>query len=180
MFLLSALAEKYRRLRHTYGYGVHSPYAYLLLEQTRRIPRYAYYADDEIIKSAEGLGCRVKRRALMLHRLAARYHFDRVFLTADVPEPFILAIKKGDPNIEICRDFTEKAHLAISCGELQNIAIIETLLNDGAIVIIFSKKAVETLKTGLKEYRGLMLHGDDFILIQKREDMAFTKYSVAL
>lgn len=58
----------YRNWRHTRGYGVHSPYAYMLATEVLRLPRgYSYY--DET--GANGL----KKRSLGMAMLRYKWRF---------------------------------------------------------------------------------------------------------
>lgn len=48
--LLHVIAEPYRRLRHSRGFGVHSPWAYALIRQAIMPQKHGYYADPWLKK----------------------------------------------------------------------------------------------------------------------------------
>lgn len=98
--LLGLLAEWYKRRRHSYGFGVHSPLAYRLV-RTVLMERCSYYAYADIADAldASAGGCRRRlRRAKMLHRLAARFPRPSVRLVGTLPREYAVAIETALPK----------------------------------------------------------------------------------
>lgn len=73
------MLEFYRRLRHSFGFGVHSPFAFRMVRDVVRAPRGAhYYAGNELRETLRGLPRGERRRCRLLFRLAARLGFRHV------------------------------------------------------------------------------------------------------
>ena len=73
------LARWYKRLRHTYGFGVHSPSAYsLVMETLRESGVYGYYAYGE-------LGGRRRRELRLVYRLSAHFRPSEIAFYGDNP-----------------------------------------------------------------------------------------------
>lgn len=100
--LLSRLAKRYRRWRHTRGFGIHSPYAYALLTDSLRPgTRYGYYGDSEISDAVEEWRMetgasgrathRLEHRCRLLLRLIAGTHPATLWLDPQLPAPLIKA-----------------------------------------------------------------------------------------
>ncbi|MBQ5722611.1 MAG: hypothetical protein IIV64_00270, partial [Muribaculaceae bacterium] len=76
--LWQRFAQWYKRLRHSKGFGVHSPYAFMLVGQLLNCP-YRYYAYDDI----EGYllnqpdSRRLRHDARLLIRIVGRMGFSR-------------------------------------------------------------------------------------------------------
>lgn len=84
--LLSRLAKKYMRARHTRGFGVHSPFAYDTLLLLRINGKTGFYADEEIEKCArpDG-GAQLARDAIRFHRLCAALTDGDVYVSPKAP-----------------------------------------------------------------------------------------------
>ena len=98
--LLGLLAEGYKRRRHSYGFGVHSPLAYRLV-RTVLMERCSYYAYADIADAldASASDCRRRlRRAKMLHRLAARFPRPSVRLRGPLPREYAVAVEAALPR----------------------------------------------------------------------------------
>lgn len=98
--LLGLLAEGYKRRRHSYGFGVHSPLAYRLV-RTVLMERCCYYAYADIADAldASASSCRRRlRRAKMLHRLAARFPRPSLRLVGTLPREYAVAVETALPR----------------------------------------------------------------------------------
>lgn len=88
---LHILSERYRRWRHSRGYGIHSPFAYRLVTEALHLRHgYSYYAEtdprleaDEICQSAE---------ARALYRLT-------IFLRNEHKDPLTIYIGADSPSV---------------------------------------------------------------------------------
>lgn len=77
------LTDTLQRLRHSRGFGIHSPLAFTIATDIIRC-RYAYYAYPEIDDSLRGADDlrRLRRRCRMIFRLIARYSPAEAFVSA--------------------------------------------------------------------------------------------------
>lgn len=96
------------RYRHSRGFGVHSPFAFALVNDVLRRSRgYAYYGDEEldhvIYNCNPAHGRRVRRRACVLLRLAARLGFSSAWvdksLCGNERRILMLALRLANPSI---------------------------------------------------------------------------------
>lgn len=63
------------RRRHRLGFGIHSPFAYRMVNDIIALnPRYGYYAEKAIAK-ADSPSPQTTRMAIIVHRLTARYGY---------------------------------------------------------------------------------------------------------
>lgn len=90
MSLLSAIADRYRRLRHSKGYGVHSPLAFTLITEALYPPYgYTYYLENDArLASASLAGA---RRARAIYRLT-------ILLRQRLGDPMRVCLEKGLPD----------------------------------------------------------------------------------
>lgn len=90
---MQGLLTLYRNWRHTKGYGVHSPYAYMLVTEILSLPRgYAYYDEDSLPVSA------MPRLAVALQRY--QWRFGKVPAVLDAQEA-LSAINEGKVPVAV-------------------------------------------------------------------------------
>lgn len=85
--ILRSLAEKYKRLRHSHGFGVHSPFGYRVVGRVVLLPRgYGYYSERYLERPETGLsdthelsGCR------LLGRLAIETDARSAYIQENLP-----------------------------------------------------------------------------------------------
>lgn len=96
------------RYRHSRGYGVHSPFAFVLVNDVLRRSRgYAYYGYEEldhvIYNYNPAHGRRVRRRACVLLRLTGRLGFSSAWVDqslGDIERKILmLALRLANPSI---------------------------------------------------------------------------------
>lgn len=88
---LQAIAASYKRRRHSLGFGVHSPAAYNFVRDILMDRRgYSYYMFDAL--EARCTDTLQRRRARMLHRLAARYRCHHLEIDPTLPQAWREAI----------------------------------------------------------------------------------------
>lgn len=94
--LFRSVSDRYRRWRHSRGYGVHSPFAYTLVKEALYPAMgYAYYLEHDPRLDSEDPS--ESRRARSLYRLALRLrqlHADplRIYLWSKAPECYRRAL----------------------------------------------------------------------------------------
>ena len=90
---MQGLLTLYRNWRHTKGYGVHSPYAYMLVTEILSLPRgYAYYDEDSLPVSV------MPRLAVALQRF--QWRFGKVPAVVDAQEA-LSAINEGKVPVAV-------------------------------------------------------------------------------
>lgn len=176
------LAAWYKRLRHSYGYGVHSPYAYELVERAVSPGRYSWYGYYDIDAAlGNAVLPRVRRNARMLLRLAAFLQPRTVFLPSHSHAAFHAALEAADSRMKVERHSNRAAECRMICttGDYIPLATLKRHLErPGHIVAL--RDAPEgwagQLFDGMKE--GLMLRGARNVLLIAREGMHKISYTI--
>ncbi len=182
--LFGLLAEGYKRRRHSYGFGVHSPLAYRLV-RTVLMERCSYYAYADIADAidASASDCRRRlRRAKMLHRLAARFPRPTVRHLGTLPREYAVALEaalpransaSGQPSLTVgC------AGDGISAAQLADEATRH--LSDSDIVALFGidHDAVKTVWEAMPY--GVLLTGKDALIAVADSGVTKVSYTVVI
>lgn len=89
-----------KRLRHTYGFGVHSPSAFSLVKEVVSLPRtYGYYGYWEIEDCDEN--AKEERNAKLLLRLLVHLGITHVFAPTNLPTVYQKAIMATNISMEV-------------------------------------------------------------------------------
>ena len=128
-----SITRAIRAARHLRGYGVHSPFAYILATEILRLPRrYSYYAEAEITRN---LPPSFRKRGLALLRYAWRFR-NTAFLFMDTKnygecDIFRTCLDKSTtekPEVSETTDTTDflravyaSTHVATACGDIQQL-----------------------------------------------------------
>ena len=94
----------FKRLRHSHGFGVHSPYAYRFVQSVISPSRkYAYYGEEIIdgLVSKETESHRLEKEAKTLLRLAAFTNPGSVFITDRAHPSYRAALRSVNPGMTI-------------------------------------------------------------------------------
>jgi len=182
--LFSRMAECWQRARHVRGFGVHSPFAYMLVKDIIRplgiYGYYGYYTIDCITES--------KPRAIhtpqgdldagdlakLILRLVATLHPGNVFLSESLPRVISAAVKEASPGIALHRKLNEDTIPALTVVEASHPAVAQIpdfLAKDGnmALLIAPSPQLCSDLFDSLSE--GLLLEGKRVALLVARSKM---------
>ncbi len=91
---MSSLLKIFTRLRHSRGFGIHSPFAYRFVTEVlcQTLPYYGY-AD---------IGH--DRRLRLLYRLIVAFRPQRVALLSSTPEPLARAVRRAAGHTDITTD----------------------------------------------------------------------------
>ena len=124
----------YRRLRHTYGFGVHSPRAFRLVKDLLRPAKelrwYGYedieFAIERWVDSAQdssiGHGSQhaLRSDSRLLLRLAAWLEVGSVWIPSNVPSPMLAAVKAADSRMHIYNKEKDldRAELVVAIGHM--------------------------------------------------------------
>lgn len=183
---LTGISERYKRWRHSRGFGVHSPFAYELVKSVVSPGDYAYYGyhdiDRALLTPGADVGNNLRHDSRLLLRLL-------VFLRSKR-----LLIYPPKQSIMVC---------AAECAAVKCDAMTKTSLskaNDDTLILVTgnppfheeiiaamgSRAAVMAMDYN-RQFRelivrsmtdGLVLEGTRILLAVPRPDMAFTSYSM--
>ncbi|MDE6410135.1 MAG: hypothetical protein K2K81_07845 [Muribaculaceae bacterium] len=176
----------YKRLRHTYGFGVHSPFAYRMVKDVVRPGRgYAWYGYEDIDAgvNSSNASLKIERQAKMFHRLISFLAPQSLFLPHGIAPLFHTAAAAADSRMRIER----KPKNATEC---EMIATHETfiplerlkahLLTPGHSLVFMNMPSgwADTLFEALPA--GLMLHSPQNAILIHRPEMMKVAYAILL
>lgn len=176
--------EWYRRLRHTYGFGVHSPFAYMLVKEVVRPGKVAWYGYADIDAAMAGnFDLKVRRESRMLLRLVCCLRPESVFLPLGIHPAYHAALAHADSRTPILRKPKEasKARMICTHGEfVPEHLLAEALQHPGAIVAIRDAKPgwADRLFDSMKE--GLLIRGKRNAVLFCREGMRKVSYTMRI
>lgn len=192
--------DLYRRLRHSYGFGVHSPRAYRLVKEVwipdRRLRWYGYAEIEHALelwwrtpeKGASGAKSYrsqhpLRRDARLLLRLAAFTGIKSVWLTPSFPSPLKAALLAADSRMRILTGSSHAgADMLVAIGlssekEKKQISDYLKATPSGRVLIL--RNAPEELSRIAEEAEsGVMLRGLSRTFIERHPDNPLHIYDV--
>ncbi len=193
--LLDRLTRRYRRWRHTRGFGIHSPYAYsLLTDSLRPGMRYGYYGDTDISEAVESWQMetgasgratrRLEHRCRLLLRLLAATNPATLWIDPQLPPPMAKAAEAAGyrPGEKLVVDWRKSVMSVIdgSNGRRIGADMYLHLTTPGRCMLVLdvSPELADALYSMLPE--GLMLRGKRVVWIINRRGMRKLSYTVTL
>lgn len=178
------MMESYRRLRHTYGFGVHSPFAYSLVTNVVRPGRrYAFYGYEDIDAT---FGSRVlpgvRREARMLLRLAAFLRPREVFLPSGIHAAYHASLHAAGVR-EIVRrpKLADRCDMICTHGDfLPEHLLRECLSRPGSVVAIRDVPPAWAQRLFRSLGDGLMILGRRNAVLIHRTDMQPLCYTMKI
>lgn len=176
----------YRRLRHTYGFGVHSPFAYRMVKDVVNPGRdYAWYGYEDIDASVNSrrAGIRLERQAKMFHRLVAFLNPRSLFLPLGIDALFYTAASTVSSRMRIERKPKRIAECQMVATHDDFLSLEElkrhiAFPGNSLVMMNFPTGWAETLFESLPE--GLMLHSEHNAIIVNRPEMQKVAYTILL
>lgn len=178
------ICEWYLRLRHSRGYGVHSPFAYsLVTEAVHPGGKYAWYGYGDIERASLAPGVRVTAHergdARLLLRLLSQLGSRRL-LTAGVGSPLPEAVARslGIGYVDLARAGAEPCGTDFLLAGESAAACVEDALRRGCAVMAAGK--LGPAREAVLAYRGegLLLNGTRLALAVPRPGMALVEYAM--
>lgn len=176
----------YRRLRHTYGFGVHSPFAFRLVKDVVRPGRaYSWYGYEDIDAAVNSrrTGIRVERQAKMFLRLLAFLNPKSLFLPLGSDPLYHVAASActGLKRIERKPKNAEECDMIATHKDFISLKILkEHISQPGKSIVIldYPDGWLENLFETLPQ--GLMLYSRHNAIIINRPGMMKLHYSILL
>lgn len=180
------IAEWYKRLRHTHGYGVHSPFAYRIVRNVICPSKgYMYYGEEQLLNAHPTDAD--TQAACMLLRLSAEMRINYAFVQPCCPQVFREGLESGNPKLQYLTWDMDLEGISIHClddpyEDDEYIDLLEQILEraEGAILWLrnLSENDKSRLFRALRE--GVMFHGPSSALIIQRAGMQPVSYSVRI
>lgn len=178
------IAAALRRWRNSRGFGVHSPFGFMLVENVFKKQRgYAYYAYNDIFRDCrhDGSSRDIEHGAKTLMRLACILMPSSAFLPPKTPKAFRTALANANPHIR----FATRAAKAAECDM---IASRSTMISADALQKFLSQPGKTLLLRDIPEGwrdklfdamdEGLMFEGKHNIIIMSRPQMQKVRYLI--
>lgn len=185
MSFLTYPFKAYVRWRHSHGFGVHSPFAYNLVDMAVRPGIYGYYGYDEIDRVTLGAGYKgypeSRHDARLLLRFLVQLHTRRLLLPPGLPAMCAAADATGTERIIYSPHRLpppQKDDLIIVTPGQITTGELDSRLKAGCAIFAISlpQDEIEALYTACR--RGLCLRGKRINVVIPREDMAFVAYTM--
>lgn len=180
------MLNPYRRLRHTYGHGVHSPFAYRIVTDILRPRRkYVWYGYEEIEGAADSMkaDASTRRRAEMLLRIAADAEVDSAFLPEESHPLLKIALRQAGKNIRISSapQDAPSCRLAVVTPESLSFSAVAKIASSPNSIIValgLSPCGIERIYNSL-DY-GVLLEGKNCSIFYNRPYMEKLRYTIIL
>ncbi len=183
MSFLTSPFKSYVRWRHSLGFGVHSPFAYTLVQMAVNPGIYGYYGYSDIDRVILAPGFKgdshSRADARLLLRLLVNLRSRRLLLPEGLPAMCAAARAAGVGCVKFKGNNLPKPHpgdLLVSIADVPGPSELEARIKAGSAILAISptKQCVETMYEACK--RGLIFHGNRIVITVPREDMAFVAY----
>ncbi len=176
----------YKRLRHTYGFGVHSPFAYRMVKDVVRPGRgYVWYGYEDIDAGVNSrhASLKIERQAKMFHRLLCFLHPGSLFLPHGIDPLFHTAASSSDSRMLIERkpkNISQCEMIATHETFIPLDRLKEHLRTPGHSIVFMNIPAgwADALFEALPE--GIMLHSPHNAIIVHRPDTMKVAYTILL
>lgn len=184
--LYDSFAQWYKRLRHSKGFGIHSPFAFMLVNEIINC-RYRYYGYDDIEPYIDSMkGCKQRRLARLLIRLVGRISFKKFVAIGETDEVLIKAVEIADSRVEVerCVEEVLSPSLIYVAGLCDAEELSASMQVEGNVFVFDGlcdgelRKRYEAL---LSECRhGVVLEDCDMSIVFVRNHLPFVKYSMMI
>lgn len=180
----SHFAEEYKRARHTFGFGVHSPFAYDMVRLLRIRRDVGFYADAEIseVALAES-GKRLRRTAIRFHRLCSFMSQGKVYVASPAPKAILLGVRLASSRFDIVRDVSKAGECVVGYFDANETGVDELsgILSSGCpVAMVSGLSEIEARETACRAGSTLLLSGRDVSVMVRRPEMHPVVYTVRL
>lgn len=181
---MRSLSERYKRWRHTRGYGVHSPFAYMLVNEVVHPPKaYGYYNYDAILPDIpHNYYGKIYRHACTLLRLSARLDVDSAYIPQyALAVPFIAALKGANSGMRITAVLADADNCTLigTASDYVPLATLKKLLQkEGRIVAMRNVPSDWDIQLFEALPSGIMLHSPHELIVINRPYTQKVAYSV--
>lgn len=193
--MIRRLTKRYRRWRHTRGFGIHSPFAFNLINDWLRPGSvYGMYGDADIIRVADeieaetGISGREKRRIIRrgktLLRLLGATHPRTLWIAPGLPVTLTAAAGAAGYRTpdRLCEDRRKAAMLVLGGQDtLYGAELMRWIGQPGQkSILLFDapEGVIDHLYESMPD--GLMLLGRRVAFLIRRKGMRKLKYTVSL
>ena len=179
-----SIADAYKRARHSRGYGVHSPFAFKIVDLLRLRRKYAFNAADEISDLAIAAGgVRLRREALRFHRICAMKTGGTIFIDPDAPRSIALAALLASADARVTKDPDEARKARTGYFMAKNTTpaqLVEILRSNCETIWLngFSEPQIGEVVSSIET--SLVLLGTHNSILFKRDEMHPVCYTVNL
>lgn len=174
------LWKTYLRWRHTKGFGVHSPYAFELVNSVVRPGDYGYYgyaAIDRILKKLPPSASRpdLREDSRLLLRTVINIPAERI-VSLGFNESLCRGVAKA-AGVGYGKGFCKGDLVVIEKGNQLSVSPLDILAQEAAILAFDPVPSVRK-DLEIPSQRGVLFSGPRIILRIPRREMAFVDYTV--
>lgn len=162
--------------RHRRGFGVHSPSAFVLVNEVIRSP-YSYYAYDKINDS---LPRDKARTARLLHRMVARVRPSCVFFSPNIEPGLRQAVMLADSRLEEIKSLDSFRDRGLAVLSAPDQKTVEKVLSHPEAIVIMERKQkgeripVEEMMAIMPD--GVLFYDENTFLAVRKTGMQLLSY----
>lgn len=185
--LFDSFAQWYKRLRHSKGFGIHSPFAFMLVNEIINC-RCRYYGYDDIELYIDSMKGRKQRRlARLLIRLVGRISFKKFIVIGKADDVLIKAVEIADSRVEIERGVEEVLSSSLIyvtelCDADEDLSA--SMQVDGNVFVfdgLYDSELRKQYEYLVSECRhGVVFEDCDMSIVFVRNHLPFVKYSMMI
>lgn len=190
MRLLKEISRRYIRFRHGKGYGIHSPFAYMIVRDVINPPyRYYGYDDLEVDISAVGRYKAMRRNLRLVLRLVGRMNCRKVILPPVVDPLLRKAVSLGGGELIDSPDSmlagSDNILVYMDSIYLTNSVLSQLIGKDGCFILFRGLNQDAELRNcystlSQQSASGVVFEGEDAALIAVDSKVSKVKYTINL
>lgn len=181
--LVSDFWQWFKRLRHSKGFGVHSPFAFMLVNEIINC-RYRYYGYDDVEPYIDSANSRKQRRlARLLIRITGRVSFERFVIIGEADRVLSKAVEVADSRVEIVKGpVKEYSSALVYIGALcADSEYLRSAMHTDGNVLIFDTLGDDKLRMQYESLVSEVCHGvvfedTDMSMVFIRRQLPMVKY----
>lgn len=194
MGFLGTLGRTYLRWRHSKGYGVHSPFAFFMVESVISPGKYGYYGYHDIdryFRSERSQSQTLSlKQARFLFRLAVNipvssilsYESERGILgvVAKASCKRLYSLNRLENRVDDSFPFPKDCLAVLTGTNSPETSLVESMLDYGCSVVAFGPDLPLRRILEKKRDRGVVFSDKNAVVTIPRDKMAFVKYECTL
>lgn len=176
--------DRYKRWRHSRGYGVHSPFAYKFVTDVLRPGPYGYYSYHDIEPNLKGMEIhdyKLIRKIKFVIRLANLLKSRRIISACGSRLGEVASLALRLPSVEGGKEnqiFSPRDLYLIE--KTTEVPILNDAIEKGASILALNPtKSIRSILERKLPY-GLLLAGSHSVILIPRPEMAYTSYLISI
>lgn len=182
-------SQWYKRLRHRKGFGIHSPFAFMLVKEIVDCRcRYYGYDDIEAFVSATSNSRLARKDARLLIRIIGRMPIERFVVSADNDMTSLMSsvVKVANSRLKVSEMPIDGAHnLVYVSNKIYDTKVLRNLLSKDGNWVIFRGLKNEDMNNWYRSivadcHHGVVFEDTDISIVVTNHKMPLVKYTMMI